>query len=651
MADREQLYTALRNADAAGDTAAAQKLAAYIRSMPADSPAPNPQQVAGVPGADPTMLDGNRNVGKPAAPSTDSWMGKLAGVVEPALAMGSGAIGGTVGALAGMGKSIVGGKYGTQAGVREGEDFGGKVAEALTYQPRTQTGQAITEKAGQALQDSGIVGVPIPELDALARAGRSSAGAVRGLARVTAAAQDAKDAAIVTGPITPLRDLVRKPGTLSGVGAASTPEATLRAQRAASLPVPIPLTKGQLTRDFAQVQFEREAAKTPEGLPLNDRYAQQNSLLGQNMDAFADQTGGQAYSLRAAGRSVVDALDAKAAYKKGIASDLYKQARDAGEMSDLVDVSSLADWIAKNKGKDKLAPIVSTIEGELKQNGKVQGGGLDNLTLTPRPAKTMMTLDASEDLRQAINKLAQPGTPNVVYGSEAKRIIDAAQEGKGGDLYRQARRAYENYANEFENRGVVDKLLSEKRGTKDRSVAYEDVLHHTLLNGSLDDVKHVFRVLEAHPISADSTVVAAGQQAAKDLRGALVNHIKEQTFSNAGADTLGNVVGSEAKLKRIINELDRDGKLEAIYGKQGAQQLRDVRDLATDLYTSPNGTVNISNNANRIVSALNKVAGMGGGVPLVGPAIKYAAKQVQSHSLKKQVNDALMPLSQLPRKP
>lgn len=45
MADREQLYTALRNADAAGDTAAAQRLASYIRSLPADAaPAAAPQR-------------------------------------------------------------------------------------------------------------------------------------------------------------------------------------------------------------------------------------------------------------------------------------------------------------------------------------------------------------------------------------------------------------------------------------------------------------------------------------------------------------------------------------------------------------------------------------------------------------------------------
>jgi hypothetical protein len=118
-----------------------------------------------------------------------------------------------------------------------------------------------------------------------------------------------------------------------------------------------------------------------------------------------------------------------------------------------------------------------------------------------------MTLDASEDLRQAINKLAEPGTPNVVFGKEAKALIDAAQEGKGGDLFKQARRAYENYSNEFTNRDVIDKALRTKPGTKDRAVAYEDVFKHAIMNGSTDDVRHVFRVLEAHPVGTDPAVV------------------------------------------------------------------------------------------------------------------------------------------------
>lgn len=43
MADRDQLYTALRNADAAGDTEAATKIASYIKGLPDEAPAESKQ--------------------------------------------------------------------------------------------------------------------------------------------------------------------------------------------------------------------------------------------------------------------------------------------------------------------------------------------------------------------------------------------------------------------------------------------------------------------------------------------------------------------------------------------------------------------------------------------------------------------------------
>lgn len=158
MADREQLYTALRNADAAGDTAAAQKLAAYIQSLPADTPAPT--GAAAIPVSADERAFGARQAVQQPAPQ-DNMLGKAFGMIEPAIAMGTGAIGSALGSIAGVSKSIIGGHYGTQQGVQEGDQLAGKVADALTYQPRTQTGQAIVGKVGDALNSSGIAGLPI----------------------------------------------------------------------------------------------------------------------------------------------------------------------------------------------------------------------------------------------------------------------------------------------------------------------------------------------------------------------------------------------------------------------------------------------------------------------------------------------------------
>jgi hypothetical protein len=40
MATRDEIYTAIRNADKAGDSAAVRKLGDYLKTMPADTPKP-----------------------------------------------------------------------------------------------------------------------------------------------------------------------------------------------------------------------------------------------------------------------------------------------------------------------------------------------------------------------------------------------------------------------------------------------------------------------------------------------------------------------------------------------------------------------------------------------------------------------------------
>lgn len=554
---------------------------------------------------------------------------RVGGLVEPVMTALSGIGGGLAGSIAGLGKSLFGGKLGTAEGVQQGDKFGGEVANALTYQPRTETGKDRVRSLGELLNDSGIVGIPLPELNTLSRAVSSGSGAVRNLAQTSAEAQGVADAAVSANPGS-LRDVLRAPtAPMAGGGAAVADQAAMRAQRAASLPVPIQLTKGQQDRTFGQVQFEREAAKTPEGKAINDRYADQNRALQQNFESMADDTGMQASGPYSAGKGIVEALMAKKNAKKAEISTAYQAARDSGDMEPLVPTNSLLEFVDKNRSAARNAPILSSIEDEV---NRLSGG------------TGQISINDMEELRKMVGNLAQPGTPNAKYGGDAIRLIDSATLDKGGPMYQQARRLFENYSNEFTNRDVVDKILRMKPGTKDRAVAYEDVFNNSILTASADDVRHLFRSLQAHPANMATDVVEAGQQAARELRGAAVNYIKDKAFSNAGADVAGNVVGSEAKLKRAINELDKDGRLDIIFGKQGAQQMRDIRDIATDLYTSPTGTVNSSNNANRIVAALDKAAGLAGSVPGLGGALKWTAKRAESKELSRKVDQALNPI-------
>lgn len=568
----------------------------------------------------------------------DTLLGRAFGPFDAATTVLSSMAGGAVAPIGGFIKSAISGG--------DPEANAGQIAQAMQYQPRTGTGAQLSALVGKAAAP--LVALPTATLAQGAQAVGSGATALRGLAGPNAAAMAAQEAQMVAGApkmtATTLADLVRAPKTaaMPGVGAAETADAAQRAQRFANMRAPMQPTKGILTRSIDDVQFEREAAKRPEGKALDNRFAELNKGMEQHMDALVDETGATASSARATGKAVVNALEAKRTAKKAEINNAYDAARKAGELEAPIDVTALQNFVNENRGKSKLAPIINTIESEMKKNGTVVDAGVDAL-MNPKPGKVTMSIQASEDLRQAINKLAEPGTPNQVYGKEAQKIIDAATEGQGGPAYQQARRLYENYSKEFTNRDVIDKVLRTKRGTQDRAVAYEDVADHILMDGSLDDVKHAFRVLQAHPANAAPEVVAAGQQAAKELRGAAAAKLKERMFSNAGADSAGRVVGSEAQIKRIVSELDKDGKLEFLFGKQGAAEIRDTVQVATDLYSTPKGTVNSSNTASAMEKVLDRLAGVTGGTPLVGHAVKYAAKKLESRNYSKKVDAALNP--------
>lgn len=90
-----------------------------------------------------------------------SWLDKALGAGEAGLSMASAIPAGIVGNVAGVARSLTGGKYGTQAGVEQGEDTAQRVANKLTYQPRTQAGKEDIAAIGNALGESKLEGLPV----------------------------------------------------------------------------------------------------------------------------------------------------------------------------------------------------------------------------------------------------------------------------------------------------------------------------------------------------------------------------------------------------------------------------------------------------------------------------------------------------------
>lgn len=411
------------------------------------------------------------------------------------------------------------------------------------------------------------------------------------------------------------------------MGAAETQMAQQRQAVASGLRVPVELTKGQATRNRADVSFEREVAKQEVGAPLAQKFEQQNAKMLQNFDEMLEGTGAEKageWGLREVGKSVDAALKARVTEAKNKVGAAYNAAKAAGETAQPVPYQPVVDFINQQTPtvRQKLAPILQAVDERLRAED-VGGTGA-------------ITINQMEDVYKFIGKTMGSDATNIKYGTDLKNIIKDMLDNSGGDLYRQARTLHTNFSKEFKNTGITKQLLSTKPGTNDRSIALEDVWNKTINTGSLDDLTAVARTLKKSP---------EGQAAWRELQGQTIAQMKDAVTKAVNIDAAGNRTISPAKLDGLVRNLDADGKLDYIFGKKGAQEVRNLRDVALDVYTSPAGTVNFSNTSSALIRALDAIEKKAGLVPVAGGAVKMAAgalkSQAQENALAKRVQKSI----------
>lgn len=577
------------------------------------------------------------------------------GAAETALTLGTGATTGALGMIAGGAAGIVnnltGGKLGIPGGFEAGAQQG---SESLTYTPRTQAGQEYAGAVGDVLAQT-LPAVPLTaEMAAIGRAAGNAGQIAAPVARnaATAATNSARStvAPAVTNAVQRIRaaapavaDRVERtlrrnperPTDAAGgsVGAAGASVSEARQMTAENLPVPIRLTEGQATRDPQQLRFEVETAKGDKGAGLRERAAQQQEQFQKNFDSYVDQTGAEVVDMIDVGRSVETALRNEMARDKAAIRVAYKNAEKAGEGEAPVTLSSVVDHLNESAPDAATAPLLNVARSRAIQLGIAADDGTGNLV----PLET--TIKNAERYRQAIGQATNYDAPNIRQSAIIKGAVDAGTESTAGAQYRSARRLRENFAKKYEDRAIVSQLVNRKRGSADRQVALEDTFKHSILDGTREDLTGLRRALTA-------TGSEEGKQAWRDLQGATVNWLKEEATKNSATDQAGNRVVSAAGLDRAIKRLERGNKLDFVLGKQGAQTMRDMNDLAKVLFTAPPGVVNTSNTASVVLAALTEagITGSVTGLPVpVLSAVRLANQQIKDRKLRARIERALNP--------
>jgi ribosome-associated translation inhibitor RaiA len=394
---------------------------------------------------------------------------------------------------------------------------------------------------------------------------------------------------------------------------------------------PTGLTKGQATRDFAELQFEKETAKLAEiGEPLRERVQAQSARFIDNFDALIDLSVPIEREVRGIGLAVDKAVTNKAEIQRKKIQKLYQQADDLGDTAELVEMRPLVGAIEDLARFEGVAANVKPIRQEAIRLGAV---ALDEDGIL---VAQQMSIKDAELLRQFVNQATDwTDKRQALMARKINSAVDNSTEGLGGAIYKKARKERQRYANEFENVGLTAKLLANKGKTSERAIAFEDVFNKIIILSPVEEMNKMRRtLLKAGP---------DGKQAWADLKAQGIAYIKDKSLSLSQRDAAGNPALSPDKLQKVIKTLDDDGKLESLYGKKISQKLRDLAELATEIYTAPQGAVNYSNTASAITNAVDTVLTYGiSGMPIAGRAVlKESLDYIKNRKLKARIREAL----------
>jgi len=410
-------------------------------------------------------------------------------------------------------------------------------------------------------------------------------------------------------------------------GSAGTSPETMRMAQAQGLPVPVELTRGAATRDAEQLAFEKEQIFGELGGPLRRRAEENNLQALQNFDRLIDMTGAETPDITATGNAVINALTTGYKAAKNRVNVAYKRADAAGETQEPVSYAEIVDYINQQPPTtvSQIAPILRTVSEQLRINDP-DGTG-------------MVRLRDLEEVRKLINKNTQYGTPNAAYGGELKGLIDQATEGKGGELYQQARKLRIEQARKFENRAIVSRLVSNIKNMDDPKVAADKVFKRSILDGSPEEIKFLRQTLR--------TSGASGRQAWSELQGATVRHLQEVATQGVNMTSENLPVISTAKLNQELGKLEKNGRLDVIFDPKMAQTLRDLNDVVRYVNTVPPGTsINNSGTARTLMAALGEMSatGLTTGIPVpLLTGLKVLKDSIRDAKIKAKIARSLMP--------
>lgn len=550
----------------------------------------------------------------------------------------SSAAGGVLGGLR-TGYNLATGE-GLDKATQRGAETIAKVQQAGTYQPRSNTGQLLTDVIGTAGEVPGKIGGAVGGIvggalggdvgerrgEAIGEAAPGVLAAVEGLRGSVGSARQAaqRERAPIPGKdVSPLRDL--------------SPEESARMQRMTQQG--IKPTLGQVTRDPTQFRFEEQTAKKPEGAALRTRELDTNDSLIKAVEDTDKLRAGRktTENERQTGHAIASALEEKEAESIAGVNKKYQAARDSGETKELVPTKPLESYLDKTRFRRKTVTALDAISTQLDAMKKERG------------AKGKLSIDDLDELYKSANELSSATDPVTSrHMADIKRTINSMTEGAGGDLYRDARRSRLEHELEFEDRASIARLIDKKSRT-DYKTSTEDVFKKTVVNSSLDELKDVTTSL----LDTDPKKNPKPWQAVREMQGQLIDHLLDK--AGVGGEALAKGVTNERgsptfsapAFREAVRNIGRD-KIEYLLGKDALERLYTTIQNARETKQAP-GRVAGSDTAINTTDALRQAAMDSAKSTILSrvPGLKYIAPVLEERAKAKatasRIEESLTP--------
>lgn len=623
--------------------------------------------------------------------------GPIAGAEETASHLGSAMIAAPVAGIAGIARGAT--NLGEEAlGLPQGRpaaDVVGDISQAMTYQPRTQAGKAmsgavdtglsyLSEKPGEFTGSHATdlltkAGAPpwlaaaggatvktateiVPQMllakgagagigalkagaaPAAEAAGAESAGAASAAPGASNAAASAARAQAYVGSLgldwNALSEAFK--AKLTGIAQDATalgklnPAATKRQAVLASVGIDNP-TRGQVTREPLQQRTEQLVKGTQAGQELRDLDVEHNAKLLAGVENLRQKVTAETLPSGSKARGdlpVGRSVQDTALRKKAEASEKrYENLYKVARKTE-PDASVPVDPLYELLQKSPSLHHIGWMSDWLKREG------VEKTTTAPdgtevterRPVK----LDALYDLRVKANQIIKGGGPDAHYAADVKAAIDGAfdQVPEAAKAWKAATDAFRQHKQEFADQGAVRGLVEDKPQSSDRRVAIEETARKTV-TGKLEDLQKVKRSLLT---GRDATARQAGKIAWRDLKGWGLDYIRERMTkgtTNEAGDPHATWVGLKTALDNIGDE-----NLDELYGPTVRKQLRRYQEASEYLFTESSTRVKGSPTLDKVLTFLDRIGGWVPGSHYVTGTLKGVSKVGELGKAGREVREA-----------